>query len=100
MKGQCLKRPFSLRSACQKFFRTVMVAFCRLLLLIPLFWPFYIKVFDQYERGVHFRLGKVVKPAKGPGIFFFIPFVDTVITSSVCPLLAQLLTRALAVDNW
>jgi len=46
-------------------------------MIIPIFWIWFIKVFDQYERCVHFRLGKLRKPAKGPGVFIFIPFVDT-----------------------
>jgi len=48
-----------------------------LMLIIPCLWCSYIKVFAQYERAVHFRLGKLQKPAKGPGIFIFIPCVDT-----------------------
>ncbi len=34
-----------------------------------------IKVVPEYERGVIFRLGRV-QAAKGPGLFFIIPFVD------------------------
>lgn len=34
-----------------------------------------VKVVPEYERGVVFRLGRV-QAAKGPGIFFLIPFVD------------------------
>lgn len=34
-----------------------------------------VKVVQEYERGVIFRLGRFVG-AKGPGIFFIIPFVD------------------------
>jgi regulator of protease activity HflC (stomatin/prohibitin superfamily) len=34
-----------------------------------------IKVVQEYERGVIFRLGRLVG-AKGPGIIFLIPFVD------------------------
>lgn len=34
-----------------------------------------IKVVQEYERGVIFRLGRLVG-AKGPGLFFIIPFVD------------------------
>ena len=35
-----------------------------------------IKVVTEYERAVIFRLGKVLEGAKGPGIFFLIPFID------------------------
>lgn len=34
-----------------------------------------IKIVPEYERGVVFRLGRVIK-AKGPGLFFIIPLVD------------------------
>jgi regulator of protease activity HflC (stomatin/prohibitin superfamily) len=34
-----------------------------------------IKVVQEYERGVIFRLGRFVG-AKGPGLFFIIPFID------------------------
>lgn len=35
-----------------------------------------IRVVDQYEKGVVFRLGKVVLPIKEPGLRFIIPVVD------------------------
>lgn len=34
-----------------------------------------IKIVPEYERGVIFRLGRVIG-AKGPGLFFLIPFLD------------------------
>ncbi len=37
-----------------------------------------IKVVKEYERAVIFRLGRLLG-AKGPGLFFIIPFVDTFI---------------------
>jgi regulator of protease activity HflC (stomatin/prohibitin superfamily) len=37
-----------------------------------------IKVFPQYQRGVIFRLGRLMPP-KGPGLFFIIPIVDRVV---------------------
>ncbi len=37
-----------------------------------------IKVVQEYERGVIFRLGRLVG-AKGPGIFFIIPIVDRMV---------------------
>jgi regulator of protease activity HflC (stomatin/prohibitin superfamily) len=45
-----------------------------LVLLILL--PMTIKIVKEYERGVVFRLGRLVG-AKGPGLFFIIPFVDS-----------------------
>src|SRR5215471_4198448 len=34
------------------------------------------KIVQEYERGVIFRLGRLVD-ARGPGLFFLIPFVET-----------------------
>jgi regulator of protease activity HflC (stomatin/prohibitin superfamily) len=44
-----------------------------LIVLILIFMA--IKVVTEYERGVIFRLGRLVG-AKGPGLFFIIPFID------------------------
>ncbi len=37
-----------------------------------------IRIVQEYERGVIFRLGRVIG-AKGPGLFFIIPFIDKMI---------------------
>jgi regulator of protease activity HflC (stomatin/prohibitin superfamily) len=37
-----------------------------------------VRIVQEYERGVIFRLGRVVG-AKGPGLFFLIPFIDRMI---------------------
>ena len=37
-----------------------------------------IKVFPEYQRGVVFRLGRLIPP-KGPGLFLIIPIVDRVV---------------------
>jgi regulator of protease activity HflC (stomatin/prohibitin superfamily) len=37
-----------------------------------------IKIVKEYERGVIFRLGRLVG-AKGPGLFFIIPFIDSMV---------------------
>jgi regulator of protease activity HflC (stomatin/prohibitin superfamily) len=37
-----------------------------------------VKVVSEYERGVIFRLGRLIG-AKGPGLFFIIPFVDRMV---------------------
>ena len=34
-----------------------------------------VRIVPEYERGVIFRLGRVID-AKGPGLFFLIPIVD------------------------
>ena len=44
-----------------------------LVVLALLWWS--IKVVSQYERGVHFRLGKVVG-VKQPGLNFIVPLID------------------------
>jgi regulator of protease activity HflC (stomatin/prohibitin superfamily) len=36
----------------------------------------FIKVFREYERGVVFRLGRLMEPPRGPGLVFLIPIVD------------------------
>jgi regulator of protease activity HflC (stomatin/prohibitin superfamily) len=35
-----------------------------------------IRIVQEYERGVIFRLGRVIAGAKGPGLFFIIPIID------------------------
>ncbi len=40
--------------------------------------PMSVKIVKEYERGVVFRLGRLVG-AKGPGLFFIIPFVDSMV---------------------
>jgi len=44
---------------------------------IPLF-PLAIRIVQEYERGVIFRLGRLVG-ARGPGLFFIIPFVERMV---------------------
>ena len=55
--------------------------------LLPLFILFFVvlplvgaavKIVQEYERGVIFRLGRLVG-AKGPGLFFIMPFVDRMV---------------------
>lgn len=38
-----------------------------------------IRVVQEYERGVIFRLGRVLTPARGPGLFFIIPVIDRMV---------------------
>ncbi|MGH2734502.1 MAG: slipin family protein [Actinomycetota bacterium] len=37
------------------------------------------RIVQEYERGVIFRLGRVLEGAKGPGLFFLIPIVDRMV---------------------
>jgi len=41
-----------------------------------------IRILNEYERGVVFRLGRVVRPEKGPGLKWIIPFVDRMVKVS------------------
>ena len=41
-----------------------------------------IKILNEYERGVIFRLGRLI-PTKGPGIIFIIPLVDRLLRVSL-----------------
>ena len=47
------------------------------ILLIPLL-PFSVRIVAEYERGVIFRLGRLVG-SKGPGLFILLPFVDRMV---------------------
>ena len=51
----------------------IVVLFIALGLLILIFAA--VKVVNEYERGVIFRLGRV-QAAKGPGLFFIVPIID------------------------
>lgn len=58
----------------------VLTAFSCLIVLctFPISLLFCIKVVQEYERAVIFRLGRLLKGgAKGPGIFFIIPCIDS-----------------------
>src|SRR5260370_2979115 len=37
---------------------------------------FFIRILREYERGVLFRLGRLLDPPRGPGLVFLIPVVD------------------------
>ncbi|HZY56985.1 MAG TPA: SPFH domain-containing protein [Rubrobacteraceae bacterium] len=38
-----------------------------------------VRIVNEYERGVIFRLGRVQGTAKGPGLFFLVPIVDKMV---------------------
>jgi regulator of protease activity HflC (stomatin/prohibitin superfamily) len=48
------------------------------LLLILFLWSA-IKVAREYERGIIFRLGRLLQNPKGPGLFLLIPIVDRMV---------------------
>jgi regulator of protease activity HflC (stomatin/prohibitin superfamily) len=50
-----------------------------LLFLVVLFLFSAIKVAREYERGIVFRLGRLLPEPKGPGLFLLIPVVDRMV---------------------
>ncbi len=49
------------------------------LFLLLLFFISAVKVAREYERGVVFRLGRLLDPPKGPGLFLLIPIIDRMV---------------------
>ena len=49
------------------------------LFLALLFLVSAVKIAREYERGVVFRLGRLLDPPKGPGLFILIPIVDRMV---------------------
>src|SRR6266496_3900604 len=39
----------------------------------------FIRILREYERGVVFRLGRLLDPPKGPGLFLLIPIIDRIV---------------------
>lgn len=58
-------------------FMTAMMMGLGYILLIPLA-PFAIRIVQEYERGVIFRLGRL-QGARGPGLFIIIPIVERMV---------------------
>ena len=54
-----------------------------LIILTVLFLATAIKILNEYERGVIFRLGRVMSRAKGPGLIILIPVVDRLVKISL-----------------
>jgi regulator of protease activity HflC (stomatin/prohibitin superfamily) len=53
------------------------------IVLLILFLSAAIKILREYERGVVFRLGRVLKRPKGPGLVIIIPIVDKLVRVSL-----------------
>jgi regulator of protease activity HflC (stomatin/prohibitin superfamily) len=49
------------------------------LFLLVLFLISAIKVAREYERGIVFRLGRLLPEPKGPGLFLLIPVIDRMV---------------------
>jgi regulator of protease activity HflC (stomatin/prohibitin superfamily) len=54
-----------------------------LIVLAVLFLASAIRILNEYERGVIFRLGRVMSRAKGPGLIIIIPVVDKLVKISL-----------------
>ena len=59
-----------------------------IVILVVMFLANAIRILNEYERGVIFRLGRVIR-AKGPGLIILIPYIDRMMKVSL---------RLLAVD--
>jgi regulator of protease activity HflC (stomatin/prohibitin superfamily) len=56
-----------------------LIALIAVLFLVVLFLVSAIKVAREYERGIVFRLGRLLPEPKGPGLFLLIPIVDRMV---------------------
>lgn len=59
-----------------------MQALIVIVVLVVLFLASAIRILREYERGVIFRLGRVIK-AKGPGLIILIPVIDKMVKVSL-----------------
>jgi regulator of protease activity HflC (stomatin/prohibitin superfamily) len=59
-----------------------MLSITAIVVLVILFLYAALKILNEYERGVVFRLGRVIN-AKGPGLIILIPIVDKMIKVSM-----------------
>ena len=57
----------------------VLIIVAVILFLLILFLISAIKVAREYERGIIFRLGRLLPEPKGPGLFILIPIVDRMV---------------------
>jgi len=58
---------------------SALVAVAAVVIIVLLLLSASIRVAREYERGVVFRLGRLLLPPKGPGLFFLIPVVDKMV---------------------
>jgi len=59
-----------------------MIPLITVVVLLVLFLWAAIKILNEYERGVIFRLGRVIR-AKGPGLILLIPIIDRMVRVSM-----------------
>jgi regulator of protease activity HflC (stomatin/prohibitin superfamily) len=53
------------------------------LVVVVVFLAMAIKILNEYERGVIFRLGRVLGKPKGPGLIILIPVIDRMVKVSL-----------------
>ena len=53
-----------------------------ILVLVIFFLSAALRILNEYERGVIFRLGRVIA-AKGPGLIILIPLIDKMVKVSL-----------------
>jgi regulator of protease activity HflC (stomatin/prohibitin superfamily) len=56
-----------------------LIIFGIVVVLVVLFLSAAIKILREYERGVVFRLGRLLGAPKGPGLFLLIPVIDRMV---------------------
>jgi len=59
-----------------------MLPFIAIIIIIVFFLSTSIRILNEYERGVIFRLGRVIN-AKGPGLIILIPVIDKMVKVSL-----------------
>jgi regulator of protease activity HflC (stomatin/prohibitin superfamily) len=57
----------------------VLIAIAAVVIIVLFFLFAAVKVAREYERGVIFRLGRLLPSPKGPGLFLLIPVVDRMV---------------------
>lgn len=63
-------------------FQTPFVTFIFIIVVIVYFLSSAIKILKEYERGVVFRLGRII-PLKGPGLVIIWPIIDKIVKVSL-----------------
>lgn len=62
---------------------SILPAYFFIIIIIIFFLASAIKILNEYERGVIFRLGRVLGNPKGPGLIILIPIVDRMVKVSL-----------------
>jgi regulator of protease activity HflC (stomatin/prohibitin superfamily) len=61
----------------------MLIPYLFVVVLVVFFLASAIKILNEYERGVIFRLGRVLGSPKGPGLIILIPIVDRMVKVSL-----------------